>query len=411
MSIFSGSARRASTVAVVTLAGAITVTASAVLGGGTWLVAMLLGATLGAVATLAVMGVFAAARDVEATARETLIDPVTRLPNTKKLLADIESAVAGGTSDRILTLFLFALDGYKEYNDAYGEACGDALLAWLAGKMRDAVGEYGNTYRTRGGSLAMLVGGSDRFTTALCASAATALNETGAGFQISCDLGRANLPADAASPLAALELAARRAHKSSTERRVRPGRRAPSNAIEAQRLVRPRNEEAALATRIARSLRVAPQDIEHLEAAVHLCDIGNIAVPRVVLSYPGRLHGLEWQFILLHTLVGERLLAGGLGMEAVARLVRSSHERWDGSGYPDGLSGERIPIGSRILFVCTAYHDMTTDRPHHGALAAVDALAQLEVGAGTQFDPEVVRAFRDEVAGTLEQSLGSPAQV
>jgi two-component system, cell cycle response regulator len=113
----------------------------------------------------------------------------------------------------------------------------------------------------------------------------------------------------------------------------------------------------------------------------------------------------------LHTLVGERLLAGGLGMEAVARLVRSSHERWDGSGYPDGLSGERIPIGSRILFVCTAYHDMTTDRPHHGALEAADALAQLERGAGTQFDPEVVRAFREEVAGTLEQSLGSTAQV
>jgi HD-GYP domain-containing protein (c-di-GMP phosphodiesterase class II) len=86
-------------------------------------------------------------------------------------------------------------------------------------------------------------------------------------------------------------------------------------------------------------------------------------------------------------------------MEEVAKLVRSSHERWDGSGYPDGLAGEEIPLGSRIVFVCSAFHDMTSDRPHQPALEPAQALAELQRGAGTQFDPRVVEAFAHELAG------------
>jgi HD-GYP domain-containing protein (c-di-GMP phosphodiesterase class II) len=89
-------------------------------------------------------------------------------------------------------------------------------------------------------------------------------------------------------------------------------------------------------------------------------------------------------------------------MEPVAVLVRSSHERWDGSGYPDGLAGEQIPLGSRIVFVCSAFHDMTSERPHQPALEPEEALAELERGAGTQFDPNVVAAFREELRGTTE---------
>jgi two-component system, cell cycle response regulator len=407
-------ARRSSTIAVVALTEAATIAAYAAIGGGSWLFSMLLGAILGAVATLTVIGTSGSPRGAVAPmVPETLIDPVTGLPNTEKLLADLKSALGGGGQDRPLTLYLFALDGFKDYNDAYGDACGDALLGWLARKMRGAVGDYGNAYRTRGGNFALLAGGSERFTTALCASAASALNEIGDGFQISCDLGKVALPAEAASPQAALELAVRRAHKGSTERHVKSGRRAPADRTEARRLVRPRDDVAALAIRIAHTLRVPPGDIEQLEAAVRLCDVGNVALPGAVLEYSGRLLGDEWQFILLHTLVGERLLAGNLGMEAVARLVRSSHERWDGAGYPDGLAGEAIPIGSRIVFVCSAFDDMTLDRPHHSALEPADALAQLELGAGTQFDPEVVRAFREELAPAdpVELALDSPTQV
>jgi HD-GYP domain-containing protein (c-di-GMP phosphodiesterase class II) len=156
---------------------------------------------------------------------------------------------------------------------------------------------------------------------------------------------------------------------------------------------------AALAVAIARRLDVPEAEIAHIENAMHLCDVGNVAVPRAVLSYPGKITGPEWQFIHLHTLVGARLIAGPLGMEAVAGLVRHSHERWDGAGYPDGLSGEAIPLGSRIVFVCSAFHDMTSERPHNPALEPADAVAQLERGAGSQFDPAVVEAFRAEFLG------------
>jgi len=399
----SGSPSRTSVVAAV-LVGIAAIAAAAVIGGASVVVAVLAGLLLGVVSTLTVVGGSGETRAAADPAPQAQVDPVTGLPTHDKLVADLQAAVDAG-EDRVLTLYLFALDGFKEYNDAYGDACGDALLEWLARKLRDAVGSYGSAYRIRGGSFALLAVGSERFTSALCASAASALSENGDGFQIYCDVGRAALPAEAPSPGAALELAARRAAKHGSERHVKSGRRAPADTFEALRLVRSRADVATMATGIARRLGVPEAEIEAIETAMHLCDIGNVAVPRAVLGYPGKINGPEWQFILLHTLVGERLLAGPLGMEPVARLVRHSHERWDGVGYPDGLAGEAIPIGSRIVFVCSAFHDMTSDRPHHAALEPADALAQLERGAGSQFDPKVVAAFCAEFADGSEPDL------
>jgi two-component system, cell cycle response regulator len=364
-----------------------------------WLIGFVSGAIVGVVATLILLGRSGGAGPDARPDPETQLDLLTGLATHDRLLVDGRNELDRGNE---VTLYLFVLDGFKDYNSAYGDACGDALLGWLARKLRDAVGSYGSAYRMRGGSFALLAVGSERFTNALCASAASALSETGDGFQISPDVGQAALPRETVSAGAALELAARRASQAASERHVKSGRRAPSDAIEALRLVRSRQDVAALAMAIARELGVPEAEIEHVANAMHLCDIGNVAVPRAVLGYPGKITGPEWQFIHLHTLVGERLLAGPLGMEPVARLVRHSHERWDGLGYPDGLAGEAIPLGSRIVFVCSAFHDMTSDRAHHAALDPLDALAQLQRGAGSQFDPAVVRAFCAEFAGEVE---------
>ncbi len=364
------------------------------------LIGFISGAIIGAVVTLVLLGRTGGtgARQVDGSG-EARVDPLTGLATHDQLLSDLGRELDGGSE---VTLYLFSLDGFKDYNDAYGDQCGDVLLGWLGRKLRDAVGSYGTAYRMRGGSFALMAVGSERFTNALCASAASALNESGDGFQISCDVGSASLPAEAALPREGLELAARRATKAASERHVRSGRRAPADAIEALRLVRSRQDVSALAVAIARRLDVPEAEIDHVANAMHLCDVGNVAVPRAVLSYPGKITGPEWQFIHLHTLVGARLIAGPLRMEPVARLVRHSHERWDGAGYPDGLSGPAIPLGSRIVFVCSAFHDMTSERPHHPALEPADALAQLERGAGSQFDPAVVEAFRAEFLGEDE---------
>jgi HD-GYP domain-containing protein (c-di-GMP phosphodiesterase class II) len=168
---------------------------------------------------------------------------------------------------------------------------------------------------------------------------------------------------------------------------------------------------AALAMRIGRRLEISDDSLHDLETVAHLRDVGNIAIPSAVLTRSGRLPGHEWEFIRLHTTIGERLLATNFEMERVARLVRSSHERWDGSGYPDGLAGEAIPLGSRIVFVCSAFADMTTARPHRVARDVPTALRELERGAGSQFDPQVVEAFRSEFAtvADLERPLAPPA--
>jgi diguanylate cyclase (GGDEF)-like protein len=122
-------------------------------------------------------------------------------------------------------------------------------------------------------------------------------------------------------------------------------------------------------------------------------DIGKIAIPEALLNKQGPLDDREREIMERHTLVGEQILAPVDFLAGVRPIVRSEHERWDGGGYPDGLRGEQIPLGARIVLVCDAYHAMTSDRPYRTAMSDADARAELRAGAGTQFDPRVVDSF------------------
>ncbi len=122
-------------------------------------------------------------------------------------------------------------------------------------------------------------------------------------------------------------------------------------------------------------------------------DIGKIAVPEAILNKRGPLNADEWSVIQTHTVVGEHILAPVDFLARVLPIVRHEHERWDGTGYPDGRAGNDIPIGARIVFVCDAYHAMTSDRPYRAAMPAADARSELLSASGTQFDPAVVSAF------------------
>jgi diguanylate cyclase (GGDEF)-like protein len=122
-------------------------------------------------------------------------------------------------------------------------------------------------------------------------------------------------------------------------------------------------------------------------------DIGKIAIPEAILNKQGPLDDAEREVMERHTLVGEQILAPIDFLAGVRPIVRHEHERWDGGGYPDGLRGEKIPLGARIVLVCDAYHAMTSDRPYRSSMSDQDARAELRAGAGTQFDPRVVEAF------------------
>ena len=130
-----------------------------------------------------------------------------------------------------------------------------------------------------------------------------------------------------------------------------------------------------------------------VEFAALLHDVGKLAISKQIINKPGPLASEEWALMRLHTVTGERMLlkVGGL-FDDVARIVRSTHERWDGGGYPDGLRGEEIPLEARVVACCDAFNAMVTDRPYRPALTIDQALAELDNGAGTQFDPVVAKS-------------------
>jgi response regulator RpfG family c-di-GMP phosphodiesterase len=121
-----------------------------------------------------------------------------------------------------------------------------------------------------------------------------------------------------------------------------------------------------------------------------------MAIPEAILGKRGTLSQQEWELMRQHTIAGERIVRSSAALADVAPLVRASHERWDGAGYPDRLAGEEIPLGARIIAVCDSYHAMTSDRSYRSAMSHDVALAELRAGAARQFDPEVVRAFLAE---------------
>jgi HD-GYP domain-containing protein (c-di-GMP phosphodiesterase class II) len=155
-----------------------------------------------------------------------------------------------------------------------------------------------------------------------------------------------------------------------------------------------------LALKVGVDLGLDAAELKRLELGALFHDIGKIGIPATVLLKPGPLTPDERAIIETHPLLGERILAPIEQLEEVRRIVRSCHERWDGAGYPDGLSGDEIPIESRIIFTCDAFHAMTTDRPYRPALDVGEARRRLEEASGTQFDPDVV----DSLLGVLDDA-------
>jgi two-component system, cell cycle response regulator len=327
--------------------------------------------------------------------REALTDALTGLGNRRALSRDLERAVAG-QRDAVL-LALFDLDGFKHYNDSYGHPAGDALLQRLGTKLAAHVGGVGTAYRMGGDEFCVLVpargDGAEQ-----AAAAAWALAEHGDGFTITCSHGAVDIPAEADEPGEALRIADQRmyAHKNGGRSSARSQSRDVLLRALAERdpdLGEHISGVAALAEAVARRLNLDDEQIDHIRHAAELHDVGKMAIPDAILDKPAPLEPAEWEFIRRHTIIGERIVAAAPALRPVATLVRSSHERWDGTGYPDQLAGEEIPLGARIVAVCDAFDAMIADRPYRMGVDSVLALGELGRCAGTQFDPAVVAAF------------------
>lgn len=150
-----------------------------------------------------------------------------------------------------------------------------------------------------------------------------------------------------------------------------------------------------LSAQVARGLGLSEEEVENVERTALLHDVGKLGIGDAVLRKPGPLGPEEWKEIKEHPKVGERIIASIESLAHIAPAVRAEHERWDGKGYPDGLSGEQIPLASRIVLACDAFHAMTSDRPYRKAMRPEEAVEELEKEAGEQFDPRVIRALVD----------------
>jgi HD-GYP domain-containing protein (c-di-GMP phosphodiesterase class II) len=167
-----------------------------------------------------------------------------------------------------------------------------------------------------------------------------------------------------------------------------------------------------LALKVARRLGLDAETVELTLRTGELHDVGMIAIPDSILSKPGPLDDQEWAFIHNHTVIGDRVLNVAPALAPVARLVRSTHERYDGAGYPDGLVGEQIPLPSRIVLACDAFLAMTTARPYGHKMSDAEARAELRSGAGSQFDPRVVDVLLAELdESTPDQPQAEPERI
>ena len=153
----------------------------------------------------------------------------------------------------------------------------------------------------------------------------------------------------------------------------------------------------ALARGVARRLGLSIEERDNVARAAELHDIGKMAIPDAILNKPGPLDEREWRFMRRHTIIGEDILNVAPALQPVAALVRASHERWDGNGYPDGTAGDEIPQGARIVAVCDAFSAMVQERPYQRGLSVWEAVEEIVRCAGTNFDPDVVEAFAAEI--------------
>ena len=329
----------------------------------------------------------------------SMTDALTGIPNRRQLKADLDKGLKEATPARPLLLMLFDLNGFKAYNDTFGHPAGDALLVRLAGALQAAMAEHGGcAYRLGGDEFCILAPVPDDRAGAVTAAASLALTDHGGGFHITASYGAVLLPEESQDVTEAMQLVDQRMYAQKTSGRRSPDRQSRDVLL---RVLQERNPE--LAERHAAVARLvdavtdrlglpADQRVQARQAA-ELHDIGKLGIPEGILHKPGSLDPEEWAFVRRHPLIGERIIGAAPALAAAAKLVRSTHERVDGGGYPDGLAGDQIPLGARVIAVCDAFTAMTSPRTYAPQLTVPEALAALRQGAGSQFDPTVVDAL------------------
>ena len=357
--------------------------------------------------------------------RLALTDPLTGLGNHRHFHERLQRELLNAEEQaRPLTLCLVDIDDFKRINDRFGHPSGDRVLSQIATRLRQG----GEAFRLGGDEFALLLADHDE-ATALTAAESIVERISTVDFdhigQVTVSAGLATFPVqghgrDELIRLADSAMYWAKEHGKNRVRCYRPDivelaelkrlaagpdkaaryRAAASlaKAVDARDTYTGSHSERVteLAARVAVRLGLDAEQVELTRLAASLHDLGKLAIPEELLQKAGTLTDSQRLVLERHPQIGFRML-DSLGVDLIAHLVLHHHERWDGAGYPDGLSGEQIPLGSRIIFVTDAYDAMTSDRTYRPRRSSRAALAELERCAGTQFDPGIVAAFREEI--------------
>jgi diguanylate cyclase (GGDEF)-like protein len=339
-------------------------------------------------------------------------DDLTGIGNRRRLLSDLERVAAEAANESVL--ILYDLNGFKHYNDTFGHPAGDALLRRLAGKLAAAAEKgYGTAYRLGGDEFAVLAAPPADAMEGLPDTTVRALAEEGEGFSISTCFGAVFIPSEARDSTSALRIADQRLYVQKHTSKLSSGH--PHLALLEALFERDPDlrthvsSVTSLSRAVARRLGIDGHNLVDLTVAAQLHDVGKIAIPDVVLHKPAPLTDDEWGLMRQHTVIGQRILGAVPALQGVGAIVRATHERWDGTGYVDGLAGEAIPLAARIIAVCDAFEAMTAVRPYAAPAVTTEALDELRRCAGTQFDPEVVRVFCEALSAQREDRLAATA--
>jgi diguanylate cyclase (GGDEF)-like protein len=370
--------------------------------------------------------------------RLALTDPLTGLGNHRHFHDRLERELADSRDQAYpLSLCLVDIDDFKRINDRFGHPGGDKVLAQLATRLRQG----GEAFRLGGDEFAILLPGRDEEGARMAAEAivrriaAVELPPAGPAGAVTVSAGIATVPeegierdelvrrADSALYWAkeygkdqvrvyrpdVVEIAELKRLAAGPDRaaRFRAAARL-ARAVDARDVYTGSHSErvADLAARLATRIGVDREQIELTRLAGSLHDLGKLAIPEEILRKPGPLSETERLVLERHPQIGFRMLES-LGVDPVAEWVLHHHERWDGSGYPDAIAGDTIPLGARIIFVADAYDAMTSDRVYRDRLSDDEAICELERCAGSQFDPTIVAALADELGLEREAALAA----
>jgi two-component system, cell cycle response regulator len=355
------------------------------------------------------------ARMLETTRTQAVTDSLTGLRNRRGLMEDLATGVKSATQDEPLTLALFDLDGFKSYNDTFGHPAGDQLLVRLTRKLAAAVADHGTAYRMGGDEFCAVIWGPAIDAERVVTAARVSLAERGEHFAVSACCGSALIPGEAADEDAALKLADLGMYAAKDRRTSSARCQSRDVLLKALHERQPELDHhgqvvTELAVAVSQLAGIHGEQLDEVARAAELHDIGKIAIPAAILDKPGPLNEEEWEFMRRHAALGERILNVAPALRPIAKLVRASHERWDGNGYPDGLRGTEIPIGARIIFACDAFDAMTAERPYRAGMTPQEAVAELRHGAGSQFDPRFVELLC-QVLETRDPASALPCEL